>query len=339
MEHKTMAEHRTKPIEEFLYRDLHPQVFMGTASDRYAGWVGQIYSSHRYGGKISARSKTLGGKVFREEVLPVESVQQFFEHFSILEMDFTFYRPLLDKNSEPTTNYRVLQTYRKYLRANDRVILKVPQLVFAQKVRRGNTFVENPDYLNADIFTRQFYEPACAILGDCISGFIFEQEYQPKRERTSLDEYADMVDTFIRKIPRDDRYHMEIRTESLLSPAYFHVLEKHGIGQVLSHWTWLPTLRKQFAKNHGRFLNSGRQCVIRLMTPLGMRYEEAYAKAYPFNRMIEGMMTPGMIEDTVELMNRGIEHGVGMNVVINNRAGGNAPMIARRISERFLQPD
>jgi uncharacterized protein YecE (DUF72 family) len=332
-----MTENRTKQIEEYRFRDLHPQVFIGTASDRYAGWVGQIYSSLRYGGKISARSKTLGGKVFKEEVVPVESVQEFFEHFSVLEMDFTFYRPLLGNESEPTTNYRVLQTYRKYLRENDRVILKVPQLIFAQRLRKGSTFVENPDYLNPDIFTRQFYEPARAILNDCISGFIFEQEYQPKRDRKSPEEYADMLDKFIQKIPRDDRYHMEVRTESLLSPSYFRVLEKHGIGQVLSHWTWLPPLRKQFLKNHGRFSNSGRQCIIRLMTPLGMRYEEAYAKAYPFNRMIEGMMTPGMIEDTVELLTRGIEHGVGMNVVINNRAGGNAPMIAQKISERLLQ--
>ena len=337
MKQEAMTENRTPQIEEYRFRDLHPQVFMGTASDRYAGWVGQVYSSHRFGGKISVRSRTLGGKVFKEEVVPVESVQEYFEHFSVLELDFTFYRPLLDNNSEPTTNYRVLQTYQKYLRQNDRVILKVPQLIFAQKLRKGSTFVENPDYLNADIFTRQFYDPARAILGDHIGGFIFEQEYQPKRDRKSPQEYADMVDRFVQRIPRDDRYHMEVRTESLLSPAYFDVLEKHGIGQVLSHWTWLPPLRKQFLKNHERFSNSGRQCVIRLMTPLGMRYEEAYSKAYPFNRMIEGMISPGMIEDTVALMTRGIEDGVGMNVVVNNRAGGNAPMIAQKISERFLR--
>jgi uncharacterized protein YecE (DUF72 family) len=32
------------------------------------------------------------GKTFIEEVLPVDSVQEYFEHFPVLEIDFTFYR-------------------------------------------------------------------------------------------------------------------------------------------------------------------------------------------------------------------------------------------------------
>ena len=78
---------------------------------------------------------------------------------------------------------------------------------------------------------------------------------------------------------KDSRYHIELRTETYLSDPVFEVLEKHGVGQVLSHWTWLPPLRKQFAKASRRIFNSGRNCIARLMTPIGMRYEEAYAKA------------------------------------------------------------
>ena len=110
---------------KFLFRNIHPQVKIGTASDRYAGWRGQIYSEDKY--KITSRNKSLGGKSFKEEVLPVESVQEYFEHFSVLEIDFTFYGPLLDKDLKPTPNYQVLNTYRRYLRKNDRLILKVPQ--------------------------------------------------------------------------------------------------------------------------------------------------------------------------------------------------------------------
>ena len=36
------AEARTL-IEDFKFRDLSPAVRFGTASDRYAGWIGQIY--------------------------------------------------------------------------------------------------------------------------------------------------------------------------------------------------------------------------------------------------------------------------------------------------------
>ena len=85
-------------LEKFQFRLLHPQVKIGTASDRYAGWMGQIYSAESYHGRISQRTKVVGEKTFTEQVLPVESVAEYFEHFAVLEIDFTFYRPLIDKN-------------------------------------------------------------------------------------------------------------------------------------------------------------------------------------------------------------------------------------------------
>jgi len=325
----------TSNFESFHFRNLHPRVFLGTASDRYAGWTGQIYSEGRY--RISSRSKRVGGKTFKEEILPVESVAEYFQHFSILELDFTFYRLLLDKGLKPSPSYHTLQAYVKHLNKDDSVILKVPQLVFAQRLWRGGQFMNNPDYLNPAIFNRQFYEPAIDLLGDFITGFIFEQEYQPKKERTSPEEYSEMLASFLDRIPTDDRYHIETRTDPYLSDQYFGVLEKYGAGQVLSHWTWLPPLGKQFLKSKGRFLNSGGQCIIRLMTPLKMRYSDSYKNAYPFDRLVDGMLSPQMVEETVEIMSGAIEQGVKVNVVINNRAGGNAPLVARKISDRFFE--
>jgi hypothetical protein len=54
-------------------------------------------------------------------------------------------------------------------------------------------------------------------------------------------------------------------------------------------------LRKQLAKSNGRFFNAGNQCEIRLLTPSGMRYEDSYLKAFPFDKLVEGMMQPEMI--------------------------------------------
>lgn len=274
-----------------------------------------------------------------EETLPVESVEEYFEHFSVLELDFTFYRVLLGRDLKPTQNYHVLRTYAKHLGRDDRLILKVPQVIFAQKLWRGGTFLENPDYLSAEVFTRQFYEPATDLLGDQISGFLFEQEYQRKQDRATADTYAAGLAEFFQKVPQDSRYHIEVRTDSLLSPPYFKVLEKFGIGQVLSHWTWLPPLRRQFAKGSKAFLNRSKQCVVRLMTPRGMRYEEAYVKAFPFDKLVDGMMSPDMVEDTVGIMQAAIEQNVRANVVINNRAAGNAPLTAQKIAQEFSKGD
>jgi uncharacterized protein YecE (DUF72 family) len=322
--------------EKFEFRGLHPKVFMGTASDRYAGWIGQIYSPGRYDKRITHRTHKVGKQSFVEDVLPVESVEEYFEHFSVLEIDYTFYRPLLDKDGKPTENYQVLKQYQNHLQKNDRLILKVPQMVFAQKIRKGDKYVANEEFLNLDVFINQFYKPANDLLCSSLTGFIFEQEYQRKDERLPVVKMASALDAFFKAIPPDTRYHIELRTEFYLMKPVFEVLEKHGVGQVLSHWTWLPTLKKQWLKSGGSFFNKGKETIVRLMTPIGVRYEDAYAQAFPFNKLVEGMMQHEMIEETAELMLKGIKQGVKMNVIINNRAGGNAPMIAQQVVKRFL---
>ena len=102
-------------LHGFRFRDLHPKVFIGTASDRYAGWIGQIYAEDRYRGRISIRPKVVKGRSFREAVLPVESVEEYFEHFSVLELDFTFYRLLKGNDKKPTQAYHVLKSYQSHL--------------------------------------------------------------------------------------------------------------------------------------------------------------------------------------------------------------------------------
>jgi hypothetical protein len=332
-----MATDIDQDIEKFQFRNLHPKISIGTASDRYAGWIGQIYSRDRYENKIKSRSKKLADKSFQEDVLPVDSVEEYFQHFSFLEMDFTFYRLLLDKDSQPTNNYHVLTTYKKYLTENDKITLKVPQVIFAKKLWRSGKFIENKDYLAAHVFIDQFYQPALDILGDSIKGFIFEQEYHTKKERVSPSKNAESLNKFFDTIPQDDRYHIELRTASYLSKEYFKVLEKYGIGQVLSHWTWLPPLLTQMKYSKGEFFNAGNQCIIRLMTPRNMRYEDCYEKAFPFDRAIEGMMNPQMIDDSVKITRFAIDQGIHVNITINNRAGGNAPIVAREIAKRFLE--
>ena len=306
------------------------------ASDRYAGWIGQIYSEERYKDQMTQRTHPVGGKSFIEKVLPVESVEEYFVHFPILEIDYTFYRLLLEKDGRPTQNYHVLKKYRKHMKEEDIVLLKVPQAIFARRLRRGKGFVENDAYLNAEIFTNQFYKPAQEILGPTLGGFIFEQEYHPKKDRIPGTELAPGLDSFFSKIPKDRRYHVELRTEAYLTDPVFEIFDKHGIGLVLSHWTWLPPLWKQFTHSGERFFNSGSQCVVRLITPLRMSYEDSYAKAFPFDKLVDGMLNPEMLEDTVRLILAGVKRKVRMNIIINNRAGGNAPMIAQQIGEKFL---
>lgn len=323
-------------LEYYFFRDLHPKIFMGTASDRYAGWIGQIYSPERYRGRIQKRVKRIGQNTVVEEVLPVESVEEYFQHFGVLEVDFTFYGPLLDEKGRPTSNYRLLEMYKAHLKAEDRLILKAPQVVTAQRLKREARFEKNPRYLDPLIFTLGFYEPATSLLGNSLAAIVLEQEYQPKGERVSPDQMAADLERFFSRIPQDQRYHLELRTSEYLAEPVFQVMEAHNVGQVLSHWTWLPPLLRQMKGSRGRFLKTGKVWVIRLMTPLGMRYEEAYLKAHPFDHIVDGMLQPSMIEETARVMKAIVEAGGYAYVIVNNRSGGNAPQIAKMVARQFL---
>jgi hypothetical protein len=122
----------------------------------------------------------------------------------------------------------VLQNYSRYLKNGGRIILKVPQMITAQKIRRAEQYLENEAYLNPRIFTEQFYEPAVKLLGSNLTGFIFEQEYQRKEDRASVARMTQDLDGFFRAIPKDTRYHLELRTDLYLRDSVFEVLENHG---------------------------------------------------------------------------------------------------------------
>jgi len=47
------------------------------------------------------------------------------------------------------------------------------------------------------------------------------------------------------------------------------------------------------------------------------------------------MLDPEMIEDTVKIVNEAQKDKVQVNLIINNRAGGNAPLTAEKIAERL----
>lgn len=333
---ETMVRENSLNPDQFMFRGLHPAVSVGTASDRYAGWLGQIYSPERYGGEIQRRTKKIGRHSFIEETLPVESVAEYFEHFRVLEIDYTFYSTLLNEAGEPSRSYHVLASYCRHLQENDHLILKVPQIVSAQKILRGSSYRSNELYLNPELFLKQFYQPALDLAGANLRGFIFEQEYQRKDDRVPAARLAAELDAFFSAIPADRRYHIELRTASYLVPEVLAVLEKHGIGQVLSHWTWLPPLEKQLAQAENRFFNAGKQVILRLMTPLGTRYQDAYRQAHPFDKLVPGLLQPAMIESSARLMWTASRQGMQINILINNRAGGNAPLIAQQLARRFL---
>lgn len=281
---------RRRQIERFDFRSVHPHARFGTASDRYAGWIGQIYPES-YAEQVSSRKRRLGGTTYEERTVPVESVSDYFEHFGVLEIDFTYYRPLRDADGETTSNYGLLMQYADHAPPEARFYLKVPRTYFSRILRRGSgknvAYVDNPEFLNVDAYVEQFHAPAVEILGDRLAGMLFEQEYQRKGESPTPEENVAELDAFFTDVPSPVQPHIELRSEHLLAQPYFAWLEDRGIGFVFSHWTWLPPIRKQWRMAGERFTAADGSVVARLLTPLNTRYADAYALAHPFDAAVD----------------------------------------------------
>lgn len=326
-------------LERYDFRSLHPGLKMGTATDRYGGWLGKIYSE-RWKDQVSTKKRTLRGKSYEERQLPVASVAEYFAHFSVLELDFTFYRPLLDEEGQPTSSLYALERYARHAPAYAQFLVKAPQAYTARKVRRSGEFTANSSFLALDPYRSRFLDPLVDLLGERLAGVIFQQEYQRVAESPSPEENVERLDAFFAELPSRPGTHLELRSDHLLTPAYYDWLAERGLGYVFSHWTWLPRLKEQWERCGGRFTGEDDAVVARLLTPRNVRYAEAYDLAYPFEEPVpelaETDQAQAMIDDTTALAYRAIEHHRTLMIAANNRAYGCAPDLARAIGARFL---
>jgi len=331
-------------IDAFDFRALHPDLLFGTASDRYAGWIGQIYSE-KWGSQVKTRGRKLGGMKYEERTVPIATSEEYFQHFSVLEVDFTFYRALRSPVGAPSNNYFVLQQYADAAPENARFILKAPQEVTARILRRGGTgkssYEENDRFLNAEIFQEGFLTPAREILGDRLSGVIFEQEYQRKASSPDPIQNVEELDRFFSSIKDGTPIHLELRSPHLLVPPYFKWLKESGIGFVFSHWTWLPPISEQWKLTGEEFTSSSKQFICRLLTPLRMPYAKAYGYAHPFDKPVaelsETDQAENMVLDTAALSIQSLKHDYAAMIISNNRAWGNAPSLAQKVAKRILK--
>lgn len=330
---------RRAQLNTYNFANIHPQVKFGTASDRYAGWIGQIYSKE-WSQKIKKRSRRLRGQKYEERQLPIASVQEYFDHLSVLELDFTFYRPLLEADGEPSNTFFTLEKYAEQAPSHAAFIVKAPQQFSARKLRRSGGFVDNPSFLDAKAYINQFYQPLQKLLGERLQGVLFQQEYQRVSESPASSDNVAELDSFFGRLPQDVQVHLELRSEHLLTPEYFDWLGRRELGFIFSHWTWLPPIRRQWKMCGGRFTAGNNTAVLRLLTPLDMKYAEAYAHAYPFEEsaaeLAETPQAKRMIDDATALAYQAVQQGKTLMVVANNRAYGNSPALNQAIGHRFL---
>ena len=189
-------------------------VRFGTSTWNYPGWRGLVY--HRDYGSKGAAARML------EEYAA-------FPLFRTVGIDSSYYGP-------PTEE--VLRSYAEHLPPGFPCLSKVwSQLTvhtFTKAQDPARAGKVNPDFLNADLFGEEIYQPYQRHFAEHTGPFIFEFQTLAKSSGIDAEGFAIRLDQFFSALPREGQFAVEIRNEEFLTPMYFAVLREHSVAHVFS---------------------------------------------------------------------------------------------------------
>ena len=288
-------------------------VFLGTSSWKYEGWLGQVYTPERY----SVRGR------FSERRFQQECLAEYAETFPIVCGDFSFYQ-------FPPADYwqRLFASSGRDLRFALKVPEEITACVFPSHARYGARAGQtNLSFLDAALFERMFldvlepYRRRVAVL-------IFEFGTFPRRAFDNVRQFVDVLDPFLALLPSTFRYAVEIRNQEFLEPDYFDCLHRHGVAHVFNAWTRMPEIGRQMRLPD---VFTADFAVVRALLRRGRPYEQAVATFSPYRAIQDP--NPETREAVRNLIARTTEDGKPLYVFINNRIEGNAPATIQAIVE------
>jgi uncharacterized protein YecE (DUF72 family) len=286
-------------------------IFIGTSSWKYEGWISQIYSRDRY----LARGR------FSEKRFQAECLREYAATFPIVCGDFSFYQ-------FPSEAYwrRLFSsapaTLKYALKAPEDVTVKM----FPSHPRYGARAGErNVSFLDAALFQVSFLD-LLAPYRSQIAALIFEFGAFARQAYRDVREFVEQLDPFLAALPRDFRYAVEIRNPEFLEAPYFDSLRRHGVAHVFSAWTRMPEMSEQIQVPDA---HTAGFTVARALLRRGRPYEEAVAKFSPYREVTEP--NSEVRQSLRALISRARERREPSYIFVNNRLEGNAPQTIESI--------
>jgi uncharacterized protein YecE (DUF72 family) len=297
------------PIRTRLESKLHAlaeqQIYIGTSSWKYEGWLGQVFTEDRYitRGKFSR-------KKFEENC-----IAEYAEVFPIVCGDFAFYQ-------FPSQAFwqKLFTTAPPHLRWAFKVPEEITVKQWPGHARYGaRAGMENENFLNADLFCHAFLD-ALAPYKDRVSTMIFEFGTLSKKTMPGLDDFLKQVNRFLSQLPDSWRYSIEIRNPEFLEADYFSCLRCYNVAHVLNAWTRMPELGKQLQMED---VFTADFTVVRALLKYGRSYESAVKAFEPYRAVQEE--NPAARDALKSILERAKRVKQPAFVFVNNRLEGNAP--------------
>jgi uncharacterized protein YecE (DUF72 family) len=293
-------------------------VFIGTSSWKYEGWLGQIYSRDRYltRGRFSQ-------KRFNDECL-----REYAETFPIVCGDFSFYQ-------FPSPDY-----WRKLFAsapASLQFAFKAPEDVTVRQFPRHPRYGprggdDNASFLDAALFQSAFLD-LLAPYRPRVAALILEFGSFARQSYPDVGAFLRHLDPFLAALPDSFRYAVEIRNPEFLSPEYFACLRAHRVAHVFNAWSRMPEMGIQMSGREMRLGDpyTANFTVARALLRRGRAYEDAVAKFTPYAQVQDP--NPETREALRLLIARARSRHEPSYIFVNNRLEGNAPQTIEAITD------
>jgi uncharacterized protein YecE (DUF72 family) len=286
-------------------------VYIGTSSWKYEGWIGQIYSRNRY---------LVRGR-FSEKRFQAECLSEYAATFPIVCGDFSFYQ-------FPAESYwqRLFGSAPAALKYAFKAPEEVTVKRFPAHPRYGPRAGEdNASFLNAELFQNAFLD-LLKPYRERVAVVIFEFGSFAKQTYASVAEFLQELDPFLASLPPGFRYAVEIRNPDFLIHEYFQCLRDRRVAHALNAWTRMPPIGVQMRLAEAFTTDF---TVARALLRQGRAYEQAVAQFSPYREVQDP--NPEGRAALRGLIARARERHEPSYIFVNNRFEGNAPQTIEAI--------
>jgi uncharacterized protein YecE (DUF72 family) len=279
-----------------------PGLFLGTSSWTFPGWAGLVYRGTPSQAQLVSRG-----------------LEEYAAHplFNTVGVDRSFYAPLKPEE---------WQRYASQLPPDFRCLIKVWNGITTPF--EVNTGKPNSHFFNFDSFKEQVLDPIEKNFSSHVQCLLFQ--LPPTGNALTLSELTIKLRRFFSRMPSHWRTAVELRTVSLMKPAYFETLKEFGVAHCLNHWEGTPTIAEQL-EYPGAL--TAPQVVCRLLLPQGRGYEEMREMFQPFDRL---QAIDERMRSQVEALWRICQaQKRTLTIIVNNKAEGCSPLTVRALWEKL----
>ncbi len=298
----TAAPFRAEQTE--LAARLPAAIHLGTSSWSYPGWEGLVYEGSHSEAKLA------------RDGLPAYAVHPLLHTVGI---DRTFYGPIGELD---------YARYAGQVPAHFRFLVKAPMAITSSYLPGdGGRYAESPYYFDPEYAAREFVLPALAGLGEKAGPLVFQ--FPPQRELTrNPDLFVNRLYRFLKALPPYPLYAVEIRDPELMTHRFFMCLKTTGVHFCLASHARMPGPAAQIAAL--RAVIAEGPFIARWSLHSGFKYEDAKARYYPFNRLVDE--DPDSRAVLAEACVQATRAGQPCFVIVNNKAEGSSPLSIEKLA-------